>query len=357
MSSHQTLGPSPEPPSVRYCGNCGHQGAPGGRFCGACGAALTAPAAPAAHQARFSTQRSQGSVVPTAVTDALNGLVAGLQTLPLKTLVPLRAWWSDGVWRQGWTGLFLLAALTPFFLIHFADTARSFTSVSWGFSLYFAFIWFLALYTLVKPAELAWPVLARVAVFTVIAGVSIAVGLEKHLADGQMNLAKYIFGVGIPEELAKALPVYLFVYRGSRRFDLRSYLFIGAVSGLAFGAAEAVSYSQLYADIAPLAGAGSTTITTAVWRLVTDSVFHACMAGITGFFIGLAAHYRHSAAALMLFGLSFTAVLHGLYDNYASGWTGALLATAIVFAFVGYVHTGEQIGADFNALTQDQAAQ
>jgi hypothetical protein len=38
----------------------------------------------------------------------------------------------------------------------------------------------------------------------------------------------------------------------------------------------------------------------------------------------------------------------------ASGWTGALFATAIVFAFVGYVHTGEQISADFSARQTDQ---
>lgn len=329
--------------AARYCGQCGHPAKPGGRFCGACGAPLAVAGHAASTPADVSNPAPAAGIATSAAM--LGDLIAGLQTLPVKTLVPLRAWWSDGVWRQGWTGLFLLAALTPFFLIHLADSAHSFSSVSWGFSLYFAFIWYLALHTLIKPDDVAWPVLARVALFTVIAGVSIAVGLEKHLAAGQMSLPKFIFGVGVPEELAKALPVYLFVFRSARRYDLRSYLFIGAVSGLAFGAAEAVSYSQLYAQAAVF-GDASTTIVTAVWRLVTDSIFHACMAGITGFFVGLGRLYRHKAGALIVFGLVFAAVLHGLYDNYASGWTGALFATAIVFAFVGYIHTGEQIGVD-----------
>lgn len=352
--------PALQPPRARFCGYCGQPAILGGAFCGECGAPLTATAtsttgAYAADPADSAGSRVAGPEVHLpSPGPALGGLISDLQALPVRTLVPLRAWWTDGVWRKGWTGMFLFAALAPFFLIHLADSGHSSKSVSWGFSLYFAFVWFLALHTLIRPRDVTWGVLARVAVFTVIAGVAIAIGLEKHLAAGEMSLTKYIFGVGVPEELAKALAVYLFVFRSPQRHDLRSYLFIGAVSGLAFGTAEAVSYSQMYAQVGLFTDASS-TITTAVWRLVTDSVFHACMAGITGFFIGLARHYRRKATALMLFGLALAALLHGLYDNFADGWTGLVFATAIVFAFVGYVHTGEQIGAELTGTEPEPA--
>jgi hypothetical protein len=53
-----------------------------------------------------------------------------------------------------------------------------------------------------------------------------------------------IFTVGLPEELAKALPVLaiVLIYRGSRDLTPRDYLFLGAVSGLVFGASEVVHY-------------------------------------------------------------------------------------------------------------------
>src|SRR3954466_9929816 len=223
MSGHDHSTVAPGSVVARYCGQCGHPRIATARFCGNCGTPL-----PVTSSARPSGPASVSSAV-TPLSGFLGGVVADVQALPFRTLVPMRAWWSGGVWRQGWTGLFVLAALTPFFLIHFADSATDFKNVSWGFSLYFAFVWFLALYTLIRPQETSWAVLVRVAVFTVLAGVAIAVGLEKHLASGEMNLTKFVFGVGFPEELAKALPVYLFVFRSSRSFDLRGYLFIGAV--------------------------------------------------------------------------------------------------------------------------------
>jgi hypothetical protein len=45
--------------------------------------------------------------------------------------------------------------------------------------------------------------------------------------------------------------------------------------------------------------------------------------------------------------LAFAAVLHGLYNNFASGWLGTAPAVLIVFVFVGYVATGDQIAAEF----------
>jgi RsiW-degrading membrane proteinase PrsW (M82 family) len=325
------------PGPTRYCGSCGAPHAGVHRFCAACGQGIQQGPIPEP------VVPSPGRPVAAPLAGAINAVVNELQRLPIKTVVPLRAWWDDGVWRRGATSLFMAAAVAPFLLLRIGNDGDVKT-ISWGFSLYFAGLWFIAVYTLVRPPELDWPLLAKVAIFTIVAGVSIAVGLEKNLTSGDMNLATYIFGVGLPEELAKALPIYLFLYRGrGRQHPLRTYLFVGAVSGLAFGASEAVTYSQAYAQMLPYVDS-ATAITTEIWRLVTDSLFHACMAGITAFFIGLAAHFHGMRAALMSFGLAFAAILHGVYDNFSDGWLGTAIAVLIVFVFIGYVHSGERIG-------------
>ena len=328
--------PTQSPGPIRYCGTCGVAHPEAQRFCAACVQNIQPSAAPGPSTA--STRGPEAS----AFTGAINSVVSELGRLPIKTLVPLRAWWDDGVWRRGTTAVFLAAAVTPFMLLHIANSGDV-STISWGFSLYFACLWFIALYTLVRPPQLDWPLLGKVAIFTIIAGVGIAVGLEKYFASGDMNVATYIFGVGLPEELAKALPVYLFLYRGRGTHTLRTYLFVGAVSGLAFGASEAVTYSQAYAQLLPYVDP-ATAITTEIWRLVTDSLFHACMAGITAFFIGLAANFRSIRIALMGFGLAFATILHGLYDNFSDGWLGTAIAVLIIFVFIGYVHSGERIG-------------
>ncbi len=137
------------------------------------------------------------------------------------------------------------------------------------------------------------------------------------------------------------------MYRSQAEYSLRSFLFLGAVSGPAFGAAEAVSYSTAYASALPYLDDASSAIVIEIWRLLTDSLFHACLAGVTAFFIGLAYHYRAFHVGLIGFGLAFAAVMHDLCDNFASNWIGTALAVFIVFVFVGYVATGDQIGSQF----------
>jgi RsiW-degrading membrane proteinase PrsW (M82 family) len=69
------------------------------------------------------------------------------------------------------------------------------------------------------------------------------------------------------------------------------------------------------------------------------------MAGIVAFFIGLGAWYRTLRYQLVGFGLIVAGVLHGMYDHWSSGWGGAALAALIVVTFVGYVRSGDDIGA------------
>jgi RsiW-degrading membrane proteinase PrsW (M82 family) len=68
--------------------------------------------------------------------------------------------------------------------------------------------------------------------------------------------------------------------------------------------------------------------------------------GSPAYFIGVAHWYRKAAWALIAIGLALTAVLHGLYNASSNNWLGALVAACIVFLFLGYVRSGDEIALD-----------
>src|SRR5262249_57812543 len=51
-----------------------------------------------------------------------------------------------------------------------------------------------------------------------------------------------------------------------------------------------------------------------VWRFVTDPISHACWAGLTGYFIRLAATRRPRWYTVAWIGVAAAAILHGLND-------------------------------------------
>src|SRR5262249_20329989 len=154
------------------------------------------------------------------------------------------------------------------------------------------------------------------------------------------SLGPSIITVGLPEELAKALPilaVVLIYWRRRRELMPRDYLFLGAVSGLVFCASQGRHYFPLNAvnafystvrsgvpSIEQLIHTGhsaSSSVFTVligpvlyftldfVWRFVTDPISHACWSGLTGYFIGLAATGRHKWYQVAWIGLAVAAIL------------------------------------------------
>jgi RsiW-degrading membrane proteinase PrsW (M82 family) len=237
----------------------------------------------------------------------------------------------------------------PYILLHSISPYDSIGEAAWAFTLYFAGIWFVAIRTLVRPERISKWRVTSIILFTAFIGSSIAVTLERHLAGTSGSLVHYTLGVGLPEEFAKALPVFLFVFlTRNKHFSPRTYLYLGAVSGIAFGAVEAVVYSVVYSSVLPSAGA--TYLATAIWRLITDPVSHACMAGIACYFMGLAATHRNRQVPLIGFGLGIAAVLHGAYDTTASGWFGVAVTALTIFIFVGYVLGAERIADDYRSV-------
>jgi len=185
-----------------------------------------------------------------------------------------------------------------------------------------------------------------------------------------------IYSVGLPEELAKAIPVLAVavIYRLAGRHELmpRDYLFLGAVSGLVFGASEVVHYftvngvAEFYLTVrsaipsiqqliltghsapesvfAALIGPVRYFILNFVWRFLTDPIIHACWSGLTGYFIGLAASGRHRWYTVAWIGLIVAAILHGLNDwsqvNGRPLWIVISLISGILF--LGYAKVGSR---------------
>jgi RsiW-degrading membrane proteinase PrsW (M82 family) len=114
-------------------------------------------------------------------------------------------------------------------------------------------------------------------------------------------------------------------------------LFLAATSGLVFGAIEAVDYAVLLNDYS---GAGLAL----VLRFATDSISHALWAGVTGYFLGLATHYRAPGHWLALagIGLGVPVVLHGLNDWAPVNGTVLRVAVQIASAllFLAYARIG-----------------
>jgi protease prsW family protein len=125
----------------------------------------------------------------------------------------------------------------------------------------------------------------------------------------------------------------------------RDYLFLGAVSGLVFGAAEVVHYfTDVLGSISGHAtGRDLQSITIQyVWRFLTDPIDHACWAGITGYFIGLAITGPYRKYSIGLVGIGIASVLHGLNDwNPINSHPAWVLVTLIsVLLFLGYARAG-----------------
>jgi len=189
--------------------------------------------------------------------------------------------------------------------------------------------------------------LAAIAVVGVVTQAPIAIWLETELHAGTSSLLD-IFTIGLPEELAKAIPIVIVAWLWRRFWHTqtpRDYLFLGAVSGLVFGAAEVVHYfSDVLGHLSGNATGPDLQALTLeyVWRFLTDPIDHACWAGITGYFIGLAITGQTRKYAVAPVGIGIASVLHGLNDwnpvNAHIGWV--LVTLASVLLFLAYARAG-----------------
>jgi hypothetical protein len=262
-------------------------------------------------------------------------------------LWPWPAWSIGRAWDLVWVRWFVFYALFPFGLAQVLGHAAWLGPAALGFGLYFGVTWLVVLTACLQPERLGWARLGGIGLFSATAGLVIVLlataltpaGLFALLAATPwwpLRWVGFVVGVGLVEEAAKGLPVWLFTERTARPV---THAHAGVVSGLGFGIAEAVSYSSLYKEGLTQEGPDGVAffLLVQLLRLITLPLLHACFTGIFGHFLGLARRDRRHAAAYVLAGLGIPALLHGTYDTLAEGPLGILAAAATILAFIGYI--------------------
>jgi len=295
----------------------------------------------------------------------------------LSDLLPLGDWYRHHSLRSWPVLLFLALICVPsiaLFIVGSSATTTTFDAGAWIFAAYFAIAWLLLLGVIVRPMHVTRLMLLLVTVVALLTEIPLAVALETSLHATNTSLLPSIVTIGLPEEIAKALPVLVvaLVYRGRRGLTPRDYLFVGAVSGLVFGASEVVRYftvngvNEFYQTVqgalpsiehliqnghapstsifAALIGPVLYFILNFVWRFVTDPISHACWAGLTGYFIGLAVTGKYRWYQVAWIGVVVAAILHGFNDwsqiNGHAVWILVTLISGILF--LGYAKVGSR---------------
>jgi RsiW-degrading membrane proteinase PrsW (M82 family) len=231
----------------------------------------------------------------------------------------------------------LLVAIPPIALVVFDNNpgTSTFDEAAWILAAYFALAWLLLIGVIVRPAGISMLLLNVVVVMALITQVPLALTLENALHSGSSNVLISVGTIGVPEELAKAIPIIVIAVIARRRLIPADYLFLGAVSGLVFGASEAEHYITSGVGIGPNATADLVAALSYVWRFPTDPIQHACWAGITGYFIGLAVSGRYKWWQVCWVGLVIASVLHGLNDwdtlNGHYAWMAVIVVSGLLF--------------------------
>jgi RsiW-degrading membrane proteinase PrsW (M82 family) len=277
-----------------------------------------------------------------------------LRRLGFSTLVPLSVWRSDRPWTIASVQWFLFFTIFPLFVVTWSQlTGSDFSDVAYLYGIYFAMIWGLVIWLFVRPEKIGVLDVVRVSLFTSITGVFI-VGVLYRLPivsavigttrapEILVRLVGFVFGVGLLEELVKAIPVLWIFVRNREPGTIREITYLGCISGFAFGVTEAVAYSVFYAQGVVRGDMGlDAYIVVQLTRLITLPLLHAVFAGISAHFIALGVETPELKRALILVGLAIAALVHGLYNTFSGTLVGFVLAIGAVLLFIAYVRSVE----------------
>ncbi len=142
------------------------------------------------------------------------------------------------------------------------------------------------------------------------------------------NMLGFILGVGLTEELAKALPLLILCKRAKEPLLPQTLVYYGLMSGIAFGVFEGVQYQMSINTQLSYTGAFFMNIA----RLTSLPFLHAVWCGIAGYFIAFANLYPKYRIALYFLAILVPSIIHGLYDTFCSNLI--ILSTAITFGGV-----------------------
>jgi RsiW-degrading membrane proteinase PrsW (M82 family) len=207
----------------------------------------------------------------------------------------------------------------------------------------FSLAWAMALYAFLEPPRRAvWLGLAVYILTAVIAvplllawlGPTQEVGADEPAAH---QLWTFIFGVGVREELCKAaaLLILLIVGRLLRlRFSSREGMLYGAMSGLAFAAAENLEALRRLSHLEEVTQAhgmpANATVAVALSRLALTPLAHACWSATVGYACTVPLRSPRLRLPVVALALLVVVGLHGLYDESAA--VGNRLGVGVLLA-------------------------
>ncbi|MBW4464694.1 MAG: PrsW family intramembrane metalloprotease [Pegethrix bostrychoides GSE-TBD4-15B] len=325
-------------------------------------AATLAATAAATAAATVAAAAAKSTTAIVKVRTESQDFLASLRTFQLDSIFPYREVLSLALYRSSRVRLLLFLGLFPLVINLIAERV-SLEQTAWLLGIYYASIWGVVLYNLIKPVQFSWQLTLICVLFTTGIGIPMLLILQQvppfrslyHAIEGGLlfRIVGFILGVGVLEEICKALPVYLLVFYKKLR-DPLSTAFYGAMSGLGFAIAEGVAYSFRYASGLSKGQLelGSYVAANTI-RFVSLPLFHAILAGIVGYFIGLTLINPSRRSALCFVGVLIAATLHGLYNTFAGGLPGLLIVGFAILLFVAYLRRSQQIVTEMHLAEQN----
>jgi RsiW-degrading membrane proteinase PrsW (M82 family) len=302
-----------------FCSHCGQPLTEGAQFCAACGreAAASGPS-------RF---------------------VSSLLSVSWKEVVLLDQITGAEILKSPVFRFLCLFALTPLAI----QVLGTYGSILNGLAIWSGVLWALLLFRLFGGRELRFSWAVGVLLFTFLVMLplfQVYIAVPPHLTEwlikSRFFLVRcfgYVFGVGVREELCKAVPLVALAVLWAGMKNPVNGLVLGMMSGVGFAASENVYYVLVTLNnaIAETRRSGDFSsfvvpVFNNVVRMMTGPFGHGCYTGIFGYFISLAAADRARRVPLFLVGLAVASVVHGSYDAFVE--LSVLLGVAVkAFAF------------------------
>ncbi len=318
------------------------------------------------------------------ISDALKDALTELKAFDCSLCRPLLTIFSRQVLRSRIAKLLLGFGLFPLLILHVSSVFDwGLEGISWSLGAYFCLLWMLCFNSIFRPDKTVKRTGLKWACFTLVVGVPILfvwqqLPIISSLYSGTssesflLRMLGFIFGVGILEELCKALPLIVFGRSKPALLTPRNAIYLGIMSGLGFALAEAVEYTISYWQTGAtysakwvmqcvgesrtwLGGIDETRLVDSlesslpntlrvysmfvvaqVVRFISNPLLHAAWAGVVGYFVGISVQRDRGKWVFIAVGIAIMAVFHGLYDVFG-GILGVTIAGVSVLALLSYL--------------------
>ena len=289
-----------------------------------------------------------------------NEFLETLRTFQFDSVVPYKEVLNSDLYKSNIVKLLLFFSLFPWLVSSLASNS-GLEDIAWILGVYYASIWGIVLFNLIKPAQFSWRNTLQCVGFTAFIGIPVLIFAQQvppfnilygatRTSNLVFKLLGFVLGVGLLEEVCKGFPVYFFMLRQNKLKEPLTAAFYGSMSGLGFAIAEGAHYSILYAFglVQGNLDVGAYFLVNTV-RFISLPLIHAIWAGIVGYFLGLAAINPSREKAIAFIGIVIAATLHGFYNTFANDLIGLAVLTFSILLFVTYLRRSTHMVEEMHA--------